>query len=227
LYANVVALDQPLMLNRLGSYIPGGMIYALARDVVDSSSQTSCAGGACKPGQVALRDGKRPRPIVLRMNMGDCLVVKFTNLVEPSLPPTQQGWSSPKQDDLQLFESAAPVIGKLWGQSATRAIGFHPAGLDLVTPPVLPPGSSSCLSNLGSDANWVGQNCSSFANPGQTLFYKFYAREEGNYLVYSNDDAQGRPPAATPASSSPDFLVPSMWSLRAPNIIVARSRITI
>ncbi len=193
LYANVVALDQPLMLNRLGSYIPGGMIYALARDVVDSSSQTSCAGGACKPGQVALRDGKRPRPIVLRMNMGDCLVVKFTNLVEPSLPPAQQGWSSPPQDDLQLFESGAPVIGKLWGQSATRAIGFHPAGLDLVTPPTLPPGSSSCLSNLGSDANWVGQNCSSFANPGQTLFYKFYAREEGNYLVYSNDDAQGAP----------------------------------
>src|SRR2546422_460841 len=93
LFANVVALDQPLMLNRLGSYIPGGMIYALARDVVDtgggSPTPTSCAGGACKPGQVALRDHKRPRPIVLRMNMGDCLVVKFTNLVEPSLPPTQ------------------------------------------------------------------------------------------------------------------------------------------
>ena len=193
LFANVVALDQPIMLNRLGSYIPGGMIYALARDTVDASgsSQASCAGGACKPGQVALRDGKRPRPIVLRMNMGDCLVVKFTNLVEPSLPPTDQGWSSPPQDDLQLYEPGPPVIGKLWGQSATRAIGFHPAGLELVTPPSPSGTSSNCLPNLGSDASWVGQNCSSLANPGQTLFYKFYAREEGNYLVYSNDDAQG------------------------------------
>lgn len=193
LFANVVALDQPIMVNRLGSYIPGGMIYALARDVVATGSpQTSCDGGACKPGQVELRDGKRPRPIVLRMNMGDCLVVEFTNLVEASLPPTTQGWSSPPQDDLQLYEPGSPTLGKLWGQSATRAIGFHVAGLDLVAPPS-PPSGNNCLQNLGSDAAWVGQNCSSLASPGQTLFYEYYAREDGNYLVYSNDDAQGAP----------------------------------
>jgi hypothetical protein len=189
-FADVVALDQPILVNRLGSYIPGGMIYALARDVVATgSSQTSCSGGACQAGQVQLREGKRPRPIVLRMNMGDCLVVRFTNLVEPSLPPTNQGWSSPKQDDLQLYDSESST-GKLWGQSATRAIGFHVAGLDLVAPPSEPTGSN-CNPNLGSDAAWVGQNCSSLANPGQTLVYKYYAREDGNYLVYSNDDAQG------------------------------------
>jgi hypothetical protein len=194
LFANVVALDQPIMLNRLGSYIPGGMIYALARDVVASDSQTPCSGGSCKAGKVQLREGKRPRPIVLRMNVGDCLVVQFTNLVEPSLPPTTQGWASPPQDDLQLYdsESGLPVVGKLWGQSATRAIGFHVAGLDLASPPSTPSGSN-CLPNLGSDADWVGQNCSSLAHPGQTLFYKYYAREDGNYLVYSNDDAQGAP----------------------------------
>jgi hypothetical protein len=198
LFANVVALDQPIMVNRLGSYIPGGMIYALARDVVASDSpQTSCSSGACKAGQVQLREGKRPRPIVLRMNMGDCLVVRFTNLVEPSLPPTTQGWASPSQDELQLYgpTTGATAIGKLWGQSATRAIGFHVAGLDLAPPPTEPTGSN-CNPNLGSDADWVGQNCSSLANPGQTLIYKYYAREDGNYLVYSNDDAQGAAPSS-------------------------------
>src|SRR5205807_7862089 len=115
LFANVVALDQPIMVNRLGSYIPGGMIYALARDVVSSSSSpVSCSSGQCQPGQVVLRDGKRPRPIVLRMNMGDCLVVQFTNLVEPSLPATEQNWASPPQDDLQLYQPGKTAIGKLW-----------------------------------------------------------------------------------------------------------------
>src|ERR1700677_1531441 len=65
LYADVVALDQPIMLNRLGSYIPGGMIYALARDVVDTSGGSStpavCSAGSCKPGQAGLRPDKRPR----------------------------------------------------------------------------------------------------------------------------------------------------------------------
>jgi hypothetical protein len=44
---------------------------------------------------------------------------------------------------------------------------------------------------LTSDAGFVGTNCSSLANPGQSRSYKFYARAEGNYLIYSNDDANG------------------------------------
>src|ERR1022692_2032021 len=83
--ANVIALDQPITVNRLGAEIPGGMIYALARDVVDNttSPSTSCDSGAphCKPGQVGLRGQKRPRPIVLRMGIHDCLTVHFTNLI--------------------------------------------------------------------------------------------------------------------------------------------------
>jgi hypothetical protein len=205
LYADVVALDQPIMLNRLGSFIPGGMIYALARDVVDasgsSSSAATCSSGNCKPGQVALRPGKRPRPIVLRMSVGDCLLVKFTNLVEASLPRTSLGWSSPNPDDLQNYPAdhliPDPATGKIFGQSATRAIGFHVAGLDLVSPPGPSPnqGPTGCLPNLPSDASLAGTNCRSLAQPGQTLFYKYYALEEGNFLVYSIDDAQGAPNA--------------------------------
>src|SRR4030095_2597643 len=78
--ANVAALDQPYMLNRLGAAMPQGMIFALTEDVYNQSCSDP-ANPACKPcsdptancksGQVMLRSDKRPRPIVLRMNVGD------------------------------------------------------------------------------------------------------------------------------------------------------------
>ncbi len=36
--ANVLALDQPLVYNRLGATTPGGMIYALRKDVVKKTT---------------------------------------------------------------------------------------------------------------------------------------------------------------------------------------------
>ncbi len=82
--ADVVALDQPFFYNRLGAVNPAGMIYALRRDVVDASGVPLTAGGAAVPGDVSLRPDKRPRPIVLRMNVGDCLEINFTNLLAPN-----------------------------------------------------------------------------------------------------------------------------------------------
>ncbi|HEV2765236.1 MAG TPA: multicopper oxidase domain-containing protein, partial [Pyrinomonadaceae bacterium] len=73
--ANVVALDQVYTYNRFGAFNPAGMIYALRRDVDGSG-----------PGNVRLKPGKRPRPLVLRVNEGDCLQVNFTNLLAPSRP---------------------------------------------------------------------------------------------------------------------------------------------
>ncbi len=74
--ANVVALDQPFFWNRLGAAQPQGMIFALKRDVVGITANT-----APSPGNAKLRNGKRPRPIALRMNVGDCLRINFQNLL--------------------------------------------------------------------------------------------------------------------------------------------------
>ncbi|NJL29589.1 MAG: hypothetical protein HC897_17730, partial [Thermoanaerobaculia bacterium] len=76
LQANVVALDQPYFWNRLGAVQPHGMIYALERDVVGI---TAFVPG---PGNAQLRENKRPRPLVLRMNVGDCLTVRFKNWLD-------------------------------------------------------------------------------------------------------------------------------------------------
>jgi manganese oxidase len=79
LTADVVALDQVFFWNRLGAVQPQGMVYALRGDVVATNGTTTLSAGA-----VRLRDGKRPRPLVLRMNVGDCLQINFQNLLASS-----------------------------------------------------------------------------------------------------------------------------------------------
>jgi len=76
LTADVVALDQQVFYNRLGAFDPGGMMYALRRDVVAADPSQPLG-----PGNARLRAGKRPRPMALRMNEGDCLTINFTNLL--------------------------------------------------------------------------------------------------------------------------------------------------
>lgn len=175
--AYVVALDQVIVLNRFGSNMPGGMIYALARDVfpsnpppADYSEKNSCRFAACTAGSVQLRPdapafpGKRPRPLVLRANEGDCLEIHFTNLLSPT-PLTAASPPSP----------AGTV------QPSTRKAGVHVQGLNWVNGPQ-------------DDASNVGNNGSSLVPPSVppatigTAVYELYAEHEGAYLLYSTAD---------------------------------------
>src|SRR5437868_5100287 len=62
IHAEVVALDQVYLYNRLGSHAPDGIIYALKRDVVSTDPNHP---NDLVPGKIGLRPGKRPRPLVL------------------------------------------------------------------------------------------------------------------------------------------------------------------
>jgi hypothetical protein len=88
--ANVASLDQPLMLNRLGAAMPQGMVFALVSDVVNSANGQSCTANKCTAGAVRLRADKRPRPIVLRVNKGQCLKINFTNWLAATPPSPLQ-----------------------------------------------------------------------------------------------------------------------------------------
>src|SRR5205085_5785246 len=66
--ADVVALDQVITFNRLGAMNPGGMMFAL-RNYVKAIDPAS----GIVAGNVTLKEYKRPRPLVLRMNVGDCI----------------------------------------------------------------------------------------------------------------------------------------------------------
>ncbi|HEX8719690.1 MAG TPA: hypothetical protein VF736_03530, partial [Pyrinomonadaceae bacterium] len=99
--ADVVALDQVIVYNRLGAINPAGMMYALRRDVVPIDPAKGIV-----PGNVQLRRDKRPRPLTLRMNVGDRLQINFQNLLSPS-----------QADD---------------NQPATRTAGVHVIGMQPV-----------------------------------------------------------------------------------------------
>ncbi len=112
--ADIAAIDQTLIYNRFGSFNPFGMIFALNRDVaaltpateadgvVDLSLDAPLSAADCSvllgtetrdpdvalsAGNVRLRDCKRPRPMVLRVNVGDTLVVHVSNLLAPPVSP--------------------------------------------------------------------------------------------------------------------------------------------
>jgi hypothetical protein len=169
----VVALDQPWMWNRLGAAQPGGMIYALARDVVkaDGTPLPDDLNDLKKLppkeleallGYVRLRDDKRARPLVLRANKGDCLEITFMNLLSKQ-PVMEQANVLPVPNT----EPPQPA--------ATRWAGLISTGVELV-------------GDINSDASWVGKNSNSLATNGEIKTYKWYAKEEGTFLLYSGAD---------------------------------------
>ena len=102
--ADVVALDQVFFWNRLGAVQPQGMMYALRSDVVSTDPSTDLL----RPGMVKLRSDKRPRPLVLRMNVGDCLAIEFENLLDPVRRDGNQAatrWTSIHVIGMQLASS--------------------------------------------------------------------------------------------------------------------------
>ena len=158
--ADVVAMAQPIMLNRLGAAIPGGKIFVLKSDTVDGKGNQ-------------LLPGKRPRPIVLRANIGDCLTITLTNnipkekFVNPPPPPGPTPTPSPN--------SPEPFN--------TSEVSLHIEGMEWVT-------------GTQDDGSFVGQNASSLASaasspspmPPQTQSYTLYAKAEGTYLMYTMGD---------------------------------------
>lgn len=148
-------------------------------------------------GHVKLRSDKRPRPLVLRANEGDCLRVTFTNL----LAPTAGGQEVMNDPEFRLTHpdrvignesdetkgakhkndtgSNSGNVGKelirdvIDGEEpATRHASMHVNGLSLVD-------------SIDSQGVNVGMNPSSLAAPGETRVYTWYAKKEGTYFFYS------------------------------------------
>ena len=169
--ADVVALDQAFYNNRLGTFQAGGMVFALRGDVVSNDGSPGLTAG-----NVMLRPDKRPRPIVLRMNVGDCLNIKFENLLA-KVPSTGQGIPVPAAFPGAPFNPGSIKTGDDTSQSplsqpATRQAGIHVMGME--------------LKELQGDGSWVGTNPDSLANPGDPArTYSFCSVEEGAYLLYS------------------------------------------
>jgi len=196
--AQVVALDQPWMWNRLGAAQPGGMIYALYGDIVKWDGGELPDPWNLSPdgreqlakdlaGNVRLRDDKRARPLVLRANKGDCLEITFWNLLNPE-PKAGTSYNPKLRPLVQRIADKLSPLDLTNVSSPTRWAGIHAMGIELV-------------GSIRSDASWVGENPNSLTNTrdknpsgvvlaGQTLVYKWYAAEEGTFLIYSPADME-------------------------------------
>jgi hypothetical protein len=127
--AQVVALDQAFDYNRLGATNPAGMMYALRRDVVVKSGPdqgtalTRLPESAAQAGNVMLRPDKRARPLVLRANVGDCLQIRFQNLLAPQRVDNNQ----PADRHVGVHVAGMQVVDAITSNGAF--VGQGPSGL--------------------------------------------------------------------------------------------------
>src|ERR1043166_540994 len=212
--ADVGALAEAFYNNRLGTFQSGGMMFALRRDI-----QSNASGAYdLQPGKVMLRANKRPRPMVLRMNVGDCLDIRFQNLlantqmVENPVPPPVP-WEG-KSTMTASNPSTNPQAGYGAGfiQPATRWAGVHVMGLQPVKAwgyddPKTEWDAGTPIEGISADGSWAGRNditaniatdnrASGLVRPGAKIRYLLYAppQSEGSYLLYSTAATNGLSP---------------------------------
>ncbi|HEU4795286.1 MAG TPA: hypothetical protein VFT02_06625, partial [Pyrinomonadaceae bacterium] len=157
--AEVVAIPQPLMLNRLGATIPNAFVFALKGDTTGTGSN------------VRLRPGKRPRPIVLRANVGDCLQVNLTN----AIPQAAFDESTPISPAVGTKELSLHIQGQEWAtgpQDDGSFVGKNSSSLATVAPSPSPVPSPM---------------------PPQTQTYTLFVKQEGTFLLYSMGDTTAVP----------------------------------
>jgi manganese oxidase len=169
--ADVVAFDQVYTYNRWGAFNPAGMMYALRRDVVAIDSARGLV-----PGNVQLKTGKRPRPLVLRVNEGDCLQIKFQNLLATNRTDVSN-INFTNQPSKQTYSSTPEKLAPN-DEPLTRSASIHVNGLDLVN-------------GNASDGGNVGNNTPSLAAPGQIKTYTLYGKKQGQYIMYSTGTVAG------------------------------------
>ncbi len=220
--ADVAALDQTLVYNRFGSFNPFGMMYALRRDLsaaaapplaVDADAcgrqlGTEPGTGPLDAGAVRLKDCKRPRPLVLRANVGDILHLRLTNLLRETNPGfsetfCRQGegnrdgffrsirnWVSQGPDDSVAHGEAACVTGSAARQTTdgapdegnwprTRGLNFAIQGLTAV--------------NEAGEQDGIEPACTGLAAvaPGEAIDCYYQIDREGPYFMASTAAPSG------------------------------------
>ena len=169
----MAVVEHDVTYNRLGAHLPSSQVYVLERDLVPSDHKFDEYGNDShdpsaridpedfKPGGVRLRSYKRPRPIVLRANVGDTLQIHFRNL----LPKTQ------KNKTCSVLEATPVGPGKANPDTRICA-GVQVMGLEW---------------GEAEDAQPSGVNPENGIRvlPGDTHVYEYVAVKEGVFMMYS------------------------------------------
>ena len=201
--ADVVAINQPLVYNRFGSANPWGMIYALRDDVEGCARDPSKPGGIvdrekCQPGKAMLKPSVRPRPLVLRVNAGDRLVIRFQNLLMP-MPSQSRELTSAAVGGVAVPPALAEIQ-----KVAALEIESEPDGdgpeIETVDPRTIPDPPNDPMTRLAGIAI-VGLRAADGRDlkatglvgiaPGETTEYSYIADKRGSYFFSSLAAVQG------------------------------------
>lgn len=178
IHADVVAINQPLVYNRFGSTNPWGMIFAL-RDHVEGCARTPSgeveSPEKCKPGKAMLKKSYRPRPLVLRVNEGDRLIIHFQNLLMHYSPPAG---GAPKAEEPRVADAGGEAEDGITipdppNDPATRLAGISVVGLTTLN------GTSAKATGLYGIA------------PGERTEYQFIAGKPGSHFFASQAAVEG------------------------------------
>lgn len=181
---NVVAIDQPVFYNRFGSVNPYTMMYALERDVMKFDGKEMLPGLNC-PYEWRLIDEKRPRPLVLRGNIGDILEIKFTNRLlnfQPDLSKCKLTDKSSPYSNLIVDEEVDEKRDK--GITANKERRGNDWPITRTASIVIPGLTPLDGSNV---------KCTGMAPvfPGETVTCKWKLEREGSHLFYSHGAPAG------------------------------------
>jgi len=201
--AKVVALDQAFYVNRYGALQAGGMVFALEGDVVSMANPSQIANPGLQAGKVMLRADKRPRPLTLRVNKGQCLEIRFRNLLSPKpvnqnvavFPPVPAGGFQPNQQQLVTSTDNLKDGNGDQSQPPTRYAGVHVAGMEWVsssTDDGTFVGSNDVAANdLNGKSKLNGLIPPEQAPLNQQITYTLFAAEEGAFLLTSGGTTVG------------------------------------
>lgn len=116
---DVAAISVPIPFNRWGDRIPGGEIYALQSDkaAIRNWSVPLAANPTADP---AGNRRLRPRPLVLRANVGECVEVHFTNELDDN-PNNAEGQPARPRASMHVNGAAYDA-----STSDGGAVGFNP-----------------------------------------------------------------------------------------------------
>lgn len=214
LEADVVAIDHPMVFNRLGAQNINWMMYALRHDLIDlkddhpldytPEGNKRFQEAANRPSSrgIALRPDLRPRPLVLRVAEGDYLKVRFTNLLHlKPVPPRTPDDPFPNQanpfnypDPLgpgvhhPMVHNPVSTLSDSDNQKIYRLddqVASRMAGFH--------PQGLELVRTIDDDSSYVGRNANSLVSPasapippGHSREYCFFAPKEGAYLVSSD-----------------------------------------
>jgi hypothetical protein len=193
-YASVAALEQPIFYNRFGSFNPYGTIYALLRNVVNEDGQPATTESP--PGRVRLHDKRRPRPLVLRGNVGDILIVDFVNLLAPRQPDLDRcrgvppyappgGWQTRSEGEDCDWRRPYATLEDEAGDGADEAVRVNGNWPLTRTASIAAPGleavrcdgTAAAPEDLATGMRPVG--------PGESARYCYRLRREGTFLFSS------------------------------------------